>query len=81
MENKIELKSCPFCGNKVDIREISNGRGRFRFYVGYQIECDNCGIQFKDESTIIVEDGVPKIENDGYTKLIRRWNTRVYKEK
>lgn len=76
MANKI-LKSCPFCGEEAEIVQIGSGHSCGGFYVNYSVECCECGIGIKDGSRFIVEDGVPIVERDGYSELIKRWNKRA----
>lgn len=45
-DTKFDLKPCPFCGEKPEIRGTSNGmssKGANRFAKCYKIWCPNCG--------------------------------------
>ena len=59
-----EIKPCPFCGGRADLRYSINRA---------LIECTNpkCKIQ---PSTWL------RVETDSVDKLVKIWNTRKYKE-
>ena len=42
-----ELKPCPFCGGKAEIREYANGhKGSGEFTANYEVGCNKCKIKF-----------------------------------
>lgn len=76
MSNK--LKPCPFCGGKVELREIAIVPSESReFTVSYKIRCPKCNIKFVFESRFRIEKGQQVITQNGYEKCVEAWNRRV----
>jgi len=81
MENKIELKSCPFCGEKEDIWLCN------RFYKGpikslvdklyWYIECQGCEVRTANywESDFWLEE-LQKYYNSARDVVVYMWNKR-----
>nr|DAP09449.1 MAG TPA: restriction alleviation protein [Caudoviricetes sp.] len=72
-----ELKSCPFCGGKAEIREYGNGHnGNGVFVANYEVGCNECNIKFCFESRFFLENGQPTFIQNGYEKCVEAWNRR-----
>ena len=75
---EIELKPCPFCGGAAYINEYPTKDNYPGFTKGYWCGCQKCNIFFVDALHFKVENGQPIIDRDGYTKVIERWNRRIW---
>lgn len=72
-----ELKPCPFCGEKANLRQCGNGHsGNGEYIATFEAGCEKCKIKFTRESRFILENGYPKFSINGYEEVIRLWNTR-----
>lgn len=73
-----ELKPCPFCGGKAEIREYANGhKGSGEFTANYEVGCNKCKIKFHFETIFVLKNGQPKFIQNGYDKCIESWNRRT----
>ena len=84
MNNNTELKPCPFCGGKVELKDKTKNLYGFN---GYEIKC-NCGCMMKSDlcSEMICEGNkisTPVTER-GKSKALKglydRWNRRATDE-
>lgn len=78
-----EVKSCPFCGNRVCVEKkplwTTRGDGSTSGYVGcyeYDIRCDECGCRVKlpGNNTVYLTD------KEAEENAINAWNRRVNNE-
>lgn len=74
-------RTCPFCGKKPSIDQISSGYGHGKFSASYKLSCSVCGIELVRESEFVLDNGVPRLTKDGYGELLQLWNRRVDDEK
>ena len=72
-----ELKPCPFCGGKADLRIVSKGYESGEFSVTFEASCRECKIAFKSNSCFAIKNGYPEIVQDGYKDVMSRWNRRA----
>ena len=73
-----ELKPCPFCGGKANIREFAHGHsGAGEFTASYEVGCPKCKIVFRYDSRFVLENGIPKFKENGYEKCVEAWNRRA----
>lgn len=76
-----ELKPCPFCGGKAEIREFANGHnGNGEFVAKYEVGCKKCNIKFLFESRFVLKNGQPEFIQNGYDKCVEAWNRRANEE-
>lgn len=61
MEQKLELKPCPFCGGEAKMTQIKSN--------GFMIKCDKCKIQRRQK---VLRYPIEWLEE----KMIEDWNTR-----
>ena len=71
-----ELKSCPFCGNKVEVEKIpmwyGNGHGYYGCYE-FKIKCKNCGCTVDQPQN----DSIYRSEEEARGNAIKAWNRRA----
>lgn len=73
-----ELKPCPFCGGRANIKEYDNGYKSNGFYVAlYQVGCNKCRIYFTRDSEFRLADGQLEFKINGYDLAVSLWNTRA----
>lgn len=71
-QERVNLLSCPFCGRRPyldDEQEETGNFGGIRCVRNYFVISCCCGIQFHESHT-----------DDGLTRLVQRWNTRLSPE-
>ena len=73
-----ELKSCPFCGNEVEVEKIplwhENGHGYSGCYE-FKIKCESCGCTVNQPKN----DSIYRSEEKARENAIEAWNKRVKK--
>lgn len=75
---KVELKSCPFCGGQATMREYSCGHGgNGEFSASYEVKCSECGIKFNRESRFRLINGQSVFSVNGYDECVEAWNRRT----
>ncbi len=78
--NKTELKPCPFCGGKADIKTLDKGfsEENFEYFAKHRLYCKNCGVEFIGESTFdMYRNGGLVYTKDGLKEIMEKWNNRV----
>jgi len=79
MEEK-ELKTCPFCGKKVELSHdgLRQNRGANYYTTKWKIYCPECKTAMMKEDAYYEfgDDGIFKALDDGRAALVKRWNTR-----
>ncbi len=73
----IELKPCPFCGNKAQFRNLRGEQDGKKFKMGCRIACYSCHIGFEDYDIFEWKDGKMFKERDGYLRCVELWNRRA----
>ena len=74
----IEIKGCPFCGEKSEIWLTSQGHDCCGKYTAqYTIKCHKCGISITRESRFALKYGAVVFEANGYDECIKMWNRRI----
>ena len=71
-----ELKSCPFCGNEVEVEKIPMWYGNGRGYNGcykFEIKCKNCGCTVDQPKN----DSIYRSEEEARKNAIKAWNRRM----
>lgn len=76
--NETELKPCPFCGGKAEIRQKSNGYGAGIFTADFEVGCVNCHFSFRYTTKLRLVNGEPIVDEDGYKYCVMKWNGRAY---
>lgn len=70
-----QLKSCPFCGGKVELTQVSYG-GSSNYDCGHRvvIKCKSCGVEMrgKDTSWMSLESCEPQVKD-----VTEKWNRRA----
>lgn len=88
-----ELKPCPFCGGKAELKRLypeikfvpfPDGMGGFAkepaMFYEWIVSCCNCesmGLPFEDRIYRDLESGEIVLQNDGRQKAIDSWNRRA----
>jgi len=73
----VQLKPCPFCGKKPELRETQLGhKGCGTFTATYTVKCDTCRYTISRESSFTLVDGQPKFEVNGHDLIVNLWNNR-----
>lgn len=76
-----ELKPCPFCGAKANIREYGCGHNcAGEFTASYEVKCPDCQIKFQFDSRFSLVNGQPVFKQNGYEKCVEAWNRRANDE-
>ena len=79
MENKHDLKACPFCGGDARLRTAykKGGNGGCELY-GWSVECEKCGMKTRifEDAAIRDESGI-RLTRDGIQDAIDVWNNRT----
>lgn len=80
-KNTVEIKPCPFCGGKANMRRTTLGyKSNDTWTDAWMIKCNKCGASSSD--TVYVseitrdKDGNILILADGYANAVNAWNTR-----
>ena len=71
------LRECPFCGGKAEIKTTNTGYSAGEFSASYEVGCPSCKIRFKGTSYFVLKGGQPVVSVDGYNECIIEWNRRV----
>lgn len=71
------LKPCPFCGGEATSNIRAYGYSTNTFTAIYVIGCNQCHIQFEEESVYTIKNGEIVTLRDGYKKCIEKWNRRA----
>lgn len=78
---KPELKPCPFCGEKANMREYGSGHsGNGEFTASYEVKCSGCGIAYHFDSKFTLVNGQPVFKQNGHEKCVETWNRRASNE-
>ena len=72
-----ELIPCPFCGNEASIALVSIGYVRDEITASFKVGCPVCKIYFMGNSAYRIENGYPRVVQDGYIEVIQKWNGRA----
>ena len=72
-----ELKPCPFCGGEASIALVSSGYGGGEFTASFKVGCSVCKIYFMGNSAYRIENGYPRVVQDGYSDVKQKWNRRA----
>ena len=80
----IELKSCPFCGNKPVFFAKANCVNAQRKAIEFVVRCENCEFQYGKIHKIEIEFDLHSesgiiIINDGRIQAAEAWNRRAQK--
>jgi Lar family restriction alleviation protein len=73
-----ELKSCPFCGNEVEVEKIPLWHGNGHGYSGcyeFKIKCESCGCTVNQPKN----DSIYRSEEKARENAIEAWNKRTEK--
>ena len=74
-----EIKKCPFCGSEVEPVMMDHGLSSRGYDARFSIICNSCGFRFGNEISRYRANANGQIETieDGVSRLIEQWNTRV----
>lgn len=75
----IELKPCPFCGGKAELRDSPNSRSEEGMSF-YEVRCKNCGVYVRGESFNFWVVKYNRENPQDQLSAVERWNKRAYEE-
>lgn len=75
----IELKPCPFCGGKAEVRKSPNSRSEEGASF-YEVRCKICGVHVNGESFNFWIVKYNKEKPQDLFSAVERWNKRAYEE-
>lgn len=71
-----EIKPCPFCGGKAELKFVSEDEPVTNFAMYYKIGCDSCNVHF-----CYTVRRLPGFDNEEHEKakgrLVDKWNNRA----
>ena len=72
--NTSELKPCPFCGTKVEMRRVPlwNGSHGYHGCFNFEVKCPKCGCSVN----YIGSDTVNRSEEEAIANVTKAWNSR-----
>ena len=71
------LKPCPFCGGEPISNIRAYGYSTNTFTAIHVIGCNQCHIQFEEESVYTIKNGEIVTLRNGYKKCVEKWNRRA----
>ena len=73
----VELKPCPFCGGKADIKVVSRGHTETAYSIGAEVGCPKCNFYMLGDTIFVVDEFVNvKMISKGVQHMIENWNRR-----
>lgn len=77
-KKKVEIKPCPFCGQKAYIIRKSHGISHENFCFSAEVGCEDCKFNMTGENLFAVDEFMNiNVVKDGIGEMIEQWNRRV----